>query len=293
MEGDASLSSFFFWSFYDVSQSLPLKLIWALLYPTGWGEHDIENFLASHLPSSSVLRSDLQTARWLLYRCLERLSLYPFLTKAETPGLLTVDDMLAALSILLQRPSWLAPPSHFATADAAQVQDQARKFRALLFRSMRLPHSHVAKKEDDHQQGKKKETHLLQDDDNEDVRQVHLMLTQSRRYRSARLPTLMLPGPPIIALQDLPSSNSADLSGSIPRDEFEALVRICAHLASGGQESKQKAETNTTTDPEMELGWPQFDAEIGSQSSFIRGMTLLFEPFVLPVEKSDTVEVTS
>lgn len=226
-----------------------------------------------------------------------RMSSYPYLDEAELPGVLTVDDMLAALSIVLLRPSWLGHPDPMVRVDATLAEKYARKFRALLFRSIRLPQNPMDKGHE--------VTRPRSEQDDEDLRHVYLLLTRSRRYQSERFPTKLKPGPPIIALEDLPSSNSTDLEGIVPRDEFESFFRICSCLESGGQDVKPKAETSH---PSRGVDWKEFDAtiasapvvsldrlpmhlisEIGNQSSFIRGMTLLFLPFVSPVEKPHTV----
>lgn len=224
-----------------------------------------------------------------------RMSSYPYLDEPEIPEGLAVDDMLAALPILLQRPSWIGYPDSMVGVDATEAAAWQRKFRALLFRSMRLPEHAIEKPS--------KAARLRSEVDDEDLRQAHLILTKSRRYHSERFPTKLKPGPQIIKLQDLPSSKSTDLKGYVPRDEFKALFTICVCLESGGQDVKLQAETSHLP---KEVDWEVFDAtiasvprfsrerlpvqmisEIGRQSSFLRGLTLLFLPFVSPVEEPD------
>lgn len=229
--------------------------------------------------------------RPLLYRYMARTSLYPYLDEPDIHQGLTVDDMLAALSIILLRASWLGNPDPMAGVDATVAATWQRKVRALLFRSMRLPEHPMEKHP--------KVTRLRSDADDEDLRQAHLLLTRSRRYHSERWPTKLKSGPAIISLQELPSSNSTDLSGYIPRDEFQSLLTICICLESGGQDVKLKAETKHTS---KGVDWEEFDStiasaplvslerlpvhlisETGTQSSFIRGLALLFLPFITPV----------
>lgn len=268
----------------------------------GWEEDDLERFLASRLPSE--LHPDLHVARPLLYRCMARMSSYPYLDDPEPPQALTIDDMLAALSILLLRPSWLGRPDPMATVDATVAEKHARKFRALLFRSMRLsPPQHLVDKEG---RGETTTCHRRTEQDDEDLRQVHLLLTRSRRYHSERWPTKLKPGPPIIAIQDLPSSNSTGLQGVVPRDEFEAFFRICSCLGSG---SREVARGINSSHLSREVDWEQFNAmiasapmirvdslpmhlisEVGNQSCFTRGITLLFSLLISPAEIADTVE---
>lgn len=224
------------------------------------------------------------------------MSSYPYLDEPELPGSLTVEDMLAALSIILLRPRWLGHPEPMSRVDATVAEKHAHKFRALLFRSMRLPQYPIAK---DNEMLRRRN-----EQDDEDLRQVHLLLTRNRRYHSQKCPTKLKSGPPIIALQDLPSSNSTNLTGSVPRNEFESLYRICSCLEAGGQVVEAKEEINC---PSKDIEWEEFNAiiasapivsldrlpthlvsEIGNQSSFIRGMTLLFLPFVSPVVGSGT-----
>ncbi|KAJ4416010.1 hypothetical protein N0V82_007037 [Gnomoniopsis sp. IMI 355080] len=214
--------------------------------------------------------------------------------------------MLAALSILLLRPSWLGRPDPMTTVDATMAEKHARRFRALLFRSMRLlPPKYLADKEEGRGEMTTRRRRTSEQDD-EDLLQVHLLLTRSRRYHSERWPTKLKHGPPIIALQDLPSSNTTDFKGVVPRNEFEALFRICSFLESGKRDVAPKGQSSHLS---REVGWEQFDAitasspvmsvdrlpvhlinEIGKQSSFVRGITLLFSLLISPAETPNTVE---
>ncbi|KAJ4387761.1 hypothetical protein N0V93_008362 [Gnomoniopsis smithogilvyi] len=269
-----------------------------------WGEHDLEKFLASKSPPE--LQPDFQIARPLIYRCMARMSAYPYLHGPELPEALTTEGMLAAVSILLQRPSWLGRPDSMATVDATVAEKHKRQFGALLFRSMRLSSHNRAPGGGKGQEKSGPARPRRSEQDDEDLRQVHLLLTRSRRYRSERFPTKLKSGPPIIAPEDLPSSYSTDLTGCIPRGEFEAFLRICMRLESGQQDVGPTAveKSHCTT----EVDWEEFEAilasspvvnldrlpmhlisEMGNQSSFVRGMTLLFSLLISPVEISGAV----
>lgn len=207
-------------------------------------------FLAITFPSE--LQADLRTVRPLLYRCLLRLGSFPYLTR-PAPAL-TADVMRVALAILIQRHQQTAAPVGCPGRIVDSEDLQAHGMRSLLFQSMRAEAEPLAKRQSAYRRIEVNDEYLLQ---------AYEFVTNRNNRRPKRNPTRIIFGPPMIPVEDLPSSGSVDYSGTIPKDQFASLIKICQALGSGVTEEKE-GHGLPNTDRSVGVGWDDFSATIGS-----------------------------
>ncbi|KAI1842465.1 hypothetical protein JX266_011360 [Neoarthrinium moseri] len=202
-----------------------------------WTESNLADFLAITLPDH--LQADLQIMRPLMHRCMLRLSSFPYLNRPRSP--LGNDSMRMALSILLQRHEQVGRPIGITNRETGSLEKQAHGLRSLLFQSMR---STQMSSGIDAKKGEKRT-----EADDEFLLQAHQFVSSFNDRRPESRPTVIECGPPIIPVQELPSSNSADYSGTIPEDEFKSLVK--------------GSELCNTNGPGT-VGWENFEAVFSS-----------------------------
>lgn len=213
------------------------------------------DFLGINLPKD--LKSDLQRAKPLLYKCVQRLGSFPYL---HQPAPVLTDNILrVSLSILLQRHEQLSQPVGVKGGAVGSMENQAYGMRSLLFQSMRDSQAPLNSliNEKDTPRTDEKDDYLLQ---------AHRIVSKLNSRRPPSNPTRIEFGPPIIAAEALPSSNSDDYSGTIPQDQLTSFLRICKHLGSGSTLSDITLNQVDTADfaASPVVGWEAFDDTLSS-----------------------------
>jgi hypothetical protein len=181
---------------------------------------DLLEFLSITTPAD--LHPSLASATPLLCRCIQRLGLFPWHQKNtnERQGI-SLDELMVAVIILRRHEinvgSIAFRLSYIAATGDKQVAHQNQWFNELLFQCMAIKTVAGATTTSEDSQASRQfanDFHLSQ---------AYRLVTDNNKVRDLKR---LARGPDIIAMADLPTSNSLDFSGTIPQDEFKALVRI-------------------------------------------------------------------
>lgn len=62
--------------------------------------------------------------------------------------------------------------------------------------------------------------------DDEDLIMARTFVEERNYARDMKRPTVRIQLPPVIEISELPSSRSRDLTGTVPKEEFRALIRV-------------------------------------------------------------------
>lgn len=203
-------------------------------------------FLAITLPEE--LQLQLKIASPPLYRSALRLGSFPYLNHPEPS--LTNDVLFVALSFLLQRHGKGAQPVGMSLREGASG---APGMCSLLFQSIRLGQDTTSASKE--ARAEQDDTYLLQ---------AHDFVAHHRCRRPESNPTIIEIGPPIISAEELPSSNSADYSGAVPRDQFNSLVQICLCLNRHSKGSNSSMDEEKLPSDDEDIRWDVFEAYFGS-----------------------------
>lgn len=124
--------------------------------------------------------------------------------------------------------------------------------RSLLFQSMRVEQSTAPTSKERTEQ------------DDEYLLQAHSFVDHLNNIRPESNPTLIVSGPPIISAEQLPSSNSADYGGAIPRDQFTSLIQICLYLNRHSKRSNSSMDEVKVPGYNEDIRWEAFEAYFSS-----------------------------
>lgn len=225
-----------------------------LLTLTDWSETSLSKFLRQQVPPD--LSYHVVDAVPILYQSVQRLASYPYVLDPEPVQLLTVDALRTAVVILCRRPLW--PLRDQAGPDALE-----RKRRRLLFQSMMNTFTTI-------------QYNIRTYKDDEDLNDVlDFLNANSKSVWNADAfdgsDERLFP-----AAENLPSSNSSELSGTIPQFEFRSWLRLVllSRLEPIG-DVRWRRELEAVTDAmldcfgenypgkiEDEISWQSFDNTI-------------------------------
>ncbi|KAE8453392.1 hypothetical protein EG329_010253 [Mollisiaceae sp. DMI_Dod_QoI] len=236
-----------------------------------WNESSLTKFLRQQLPSD--LAYHVVDAAPILYRSVLRLASYPYLL--EPVRLLTIDALRTAVVLLCRRPLWVSRDLDVSDFWLDTVE---RKRRRLLFQSMMnrfATMQYISRSNKD-------------DEDLDDVLdaldQDDYSVWHADGPNEFNEPVL----PPTTRL---PSSNSSELSGIIPRYEFRSWLRLVllSRLTPVG-DVRWRRELEAVTDSvlgcfnehstsrnEDGISWQDFDKTIRNSMPFLHlGLSNLF-----------------
>lgn len=163
--------------------------------------------------------------------------------------------MRVALAFLVQRHLQIGRPVGITGRNAYSSEAQSHGMRTLLFRGMRLDVATSSKDEKEDMRTEADDNHMLQ---------AHYFISALNHRRSPNWPTFIQMGPPIIKPEDLPTFNSADYSGVIPRTQLVSLLRISRTL--GGEEVGALNADPFLGSEAQDIGvsWEEFNAVYGA-----------------------------
>ncbi|KAL7622874.1 hypothetical protein AAE478_006553 [Parahypoxylon ruwenzoriense] len=256
-----------------------------------WHESDLVEFIGITLPSE--LKPTLAAAGPLLFRCMLRLGSFPY--QNQPASKLTVDIARVAVIILLRRHERNARPiGGTQSLDYDEEQQRAKWLRRLLFQCMatkgtaNMEEGVIASSHNSDRNDAANDEHLLQ---------AHRLISCYNKERDESNPKVVRRGPPIIPVSDLPSSQSQNFSGYIPRSEFEALTHLLLasqlyltgngpeHFVQEGQlDSCVDCILSAFTQPNNAPGipWESFNLVLSSAlPNIVSGFTRLLAPFVV------------
>ncbi|KAI0837198.1 hypothetical protein F5Y06DRAFT_297986 [Hypoxylon sp. FL0890] len=235
-----------------------------------WDEHALTVFLGAAVPVE--MKADFNAAGPLLFKAMVRLGSFPFHNR-QTPSRLGADEAFLAIIFLLRLHD---NAREFSFWDEDMDDDivqgfRDRWFRGLMFQVMRN------KPELDSQ-------HELQDQGKSSTRDPeddeHLIrarkLLQNNNYTCAKgNPKVRVSRPPVIAVSELPSSRSRDLTGTIPREGLKALLSVLCGIGNYTSVNIEQLIETAGTD------WHGFDTILTQiEPHFSAGFRHLFDPFL-------------
>ncbi|KAH8842813.1 hypothetical protein MCOR27_009372 [Pyricularia oryzae] len=182
-----------------------------------WDESSLSRFLRTLVPEP--LWPDLENSIPLLHRSLARLGSFPYHNAPPRP--LTVDTALVAIAVMSFECNrkWLRF-DQCAASEAAEEQQTQRWAHRVLFQSMSVAKVAAAGPAESRT-----------DADDEDLLRAYQLVQEANQTRDwERNPTVVRHGDPIIPVQHLPSSQSRNMSGIIPRSEFKSLLKLLLHF---------------------------------------------------------------
>ncbi|TLD19323.1 hypothetical protein PspLS_09772 [Pyricularia sp. CBS 133598] len=182
-----------------------------------WDESSLSRFLRTLVPEP--LWPDLDNSMPLLHRSLARLGSFPYHNAPPRP--LTVDTALVAIFVMSFECNrkWLRF-DQCADSEAAEEQQLQRWAHRVLFQSMSVAKVAAAV-----------QVESRTDADDDDLLRAYELVQEANQTRDwERNPTLVRYGDPIIPVQHLPSSQSRNMSGIIPRIEFKSMLKLLLHF---------------------------------------------------------------
>ncbi|KAI1212073.1 uncharacterized protein F4807DRAFT_458274 [Annulohypoxylon truncatum] len=235
-----------------------------------WDKHALVDSLNAAVPVE--LKTDLNFASPLLLKTMIRLGSFPFHNR-QTSSTLGADEALLAITFLLR---WHEDATVFSFEDEEDDPDEVQRlrdrwFHRLLFQVMSdKPYSNS-------QHNVQEQDKILVRDpaDDEHLIQTRQVLEENNYTRNRKSLKLRVQLPPVIEVSELPSSRSRDLTGSIPRDEFRALLKVlCGISKNSSVDVDQLVETQGTD-------WSGFDAILTKlEPQFSSGIRQLFNPLI-------------
>ncbi|KAI2462756.1 hypothetical protein F4781DRAFT_184142 [Annulohypoxylon bovei var. microspora] len=188
--------------------------------PQTWDEADMVELLSVALPDE--LKGTLLAAGPLLFRIMIRLGSFPY--HSQPVSSLTLDMVLVAVIILLRyherNGTAVAGTS---PGDFSSEEKGMKWLRRILFQCMAIRDG----SSEGCDLGGTDRIIRKSESDDEDLLGAYRYVVSTNRWRDwERTPKVLHRGPPIIPEVELPSSRSRDLSGSIPRAEFDFLVKL-------------------------------------------------------------------
>ncbi|KAH9997669.1 hypothetical protein F4779DRAFT_170499 [Xylariaceae sp. FL0662B] len=242
-----------------------------------WDKQELVDFLSATIPVE--LKADLDVAGALLFKAMLRLGSFPF-HNWQTPSRLGVDAASLAIIFLLRKHEDVTgftldndEDDDSDDHDHEQTQQlRDRWFHRLLFQIM------SNKPDLDRQQ------HGLQEQDKFSVRdpaddehliQVRELLMAYNTGRDENRPKVLIRFPPVIEVSELPSSRSRDFTGTIPKEEFQALLNVLSGITNN-------PSVNVSQFVEAPgIDWQGFQAILSKLEPHISsGLYQLFEPFI-------------
>lgn len=94
--------------------------------------------------------------------------------------------------------------------------------------------------------------------------QAHECVTRYNNRRPKYRPTMIIFGPPIIPIEELPSTDCGNYSGAIPRDQLTSLIEICLCLNRRRQRSNNGISEVTLPNGDEDISWEAFEAYFSS-----------------------------
>lgn len=151
-----------------------------------------------------------------------RLGSFPY--QNQPVSSLTPDVALVAVIILLRRhKKWARAISDAATGEDDEEEKWSEWQRRLFFQCMAIRDS---PEEDSNQRETASNVGRNDVDDKDLLRAYRFVSDHNKRRDWERHPKIVHHGPPMISASELPSSQSQDFSGFIPRNELESLVKL-------------------------------------------------------------------
>ncbi|KAI0384736.1 hypothetical protein F5Y04DRAFT_247688 [Hypomontagnella monticulosa] len=236
-----------------------------------WDERALTEFLSAAVPAH--VKSDLEVAGPLLLKSMIRLGSFPFHNR-QTRSMLGADEAFVAIAFLLRMHEESTEFTFDEEEEEEDDRDKVRQIRDVRFR--RLMFQVMADKpesDSQHKSPEEDETSARNPADDEHLIIAHRFVKYYNTYgRDERNPKRAVKLPPIIEVSELPSSRSNDLTGTIPKEEFRALLKVlCGTIKRTSINVDQLIESHGTA-------WHGFDAILTELEPFFTlGFRQLFE----------------
>ncbi|KAI2632588.1 hypothetical protein GGS26DRAFT_556614 [Hypomontagnella submonticulosa] len=236
-----------------------------------WDKHALTEFLSAAVPVE--LKADLNVAGPLLLKAMIRLGSFPF-HNGPTSSTLGADEAFVAITFLL-RMHEDATGFSFENEDdddddrIQQLRD--RWFHRLLFQVM----SEKPELDPQDQIQEKGTFSSRSPADDEHIIQARKFLEEFNYTRDMGKPKVLIRLPSVIEVSELPSSRSCDLTGTVSKEEFRALLKVLCELGNHTSIDVDQLVKKHGTD------WHGFEAVLTElEPHFSSGFRQLFDPFI-------------